>query len=89
MCVAAPGRVIWAGDGKARVEINGREQEVVAVSLPGLREGEFVLVSLGMALERIDEEEAAALTLLWRDLAAAMESEYMESEYQEVSHETQ
>ena len=84
MCVAAPGRVIWAGDGKARVEINGREREVVAVSLPGLREGEFVLVSLGMALERIDEEEATALTLLWRDLAADMDSEY-----EEALHETQ
>ena len=84
MCVAAPGRVIWARDGKARVEVNGRERQVVAVSLPGLREGEFVLVSLGMALERIDEEEAAALTLLWRDLAAVMDSEY-----QEVFHETQ
>ena len=75
MCVAVPGRVVRAGGGKATVEINGREQEVVAVALPNLREGELVLVSLGMALERIDEEEAAALTSIWRDLASAMDSE--------------
>ena len=75
MCVTVPGRVIWAGDGKARVEIEGQEREVVAVALPDLQEGEFVLVSLGMALERIDEEEAAALASFWRRLSTAMDSE--------------
>ena len=75
MCVAAPGRVIWAGGGKAGVEIEGREREVIAVALPDLQAGEFVLVSLGMALERIDEEEAAALTSIWSQVAAAMDSE--------------
>ena len=75
MCVATPGRVTRAGGGNATVEIDGQEREVIAVALPGLREGEFVLVSLGMALERIDEEEAAALASIWREVADAMDSE--------------
>lgn len=75
MCVATPGRVTRAGGGKATVEIDGQEREVIAVALPDLQEGEFVLVSLGMVLGRIDEEEAAALASIWREVADAMDSE--------------
>ena len=71
MCVALPGEVVDVLDGRARVRTASGLREVSCVALPNLREGEHVLISLGMALERISAEEAVELAALWADLAAS------------------
>lgn len=74
MCVAIPGRVIEVSGGKAVVDIDGRPQQISAIAIPELAAGDYVLISLGMALEKITQEEAAELAGLWADVAIAMES---------------
>ena len=71
MCVALPGRVIAVAAGRATVETASGRREVSIAPLPDLRAGEHVLVSLGMALQRITAVEAAELAALWADLAIA------------------
>ena len=73
MCVAVPGKVITSEEGQALVDVNGVSRRVSCVGLPDVRPGDFVLVSLGMAVERISEGEARALQSLWADVAAAQD----------------
>ncbi len=74
MCVALPGRVVQMSEQTAIVEVGGRTREVSLLALPDLHVGEYVLVSLGMAVERLTREEAASLEGLWNEVAAAQDA---------------
>lgn len=74
MCLGIPGQVVELRDragGLAVVDISGvrREVSVALVDEPAapLREGEWVLVHVGFALARIDEDEAQATLALLRE----------------------
>lgn len=70
MCLAIPGRVVEIVDedlSHARVEIAGVRRTVNIGLLDGenVRPGDWVLVHVGFALSKVDEQEAqATLTLL-------------------------
>ena len=74
MCLGIPGQVIEVVDregGLARVDISGvrREVSVALVDEPAtpIEPGEWVLIHVGFALARIDEDEAReTLELLQR-----------------------
>ena len=74
MCVALPGRVVQVNGQTAIVEVGGRTREVSLLALPDLKDGEYVLVSLGMAVERLSQQEAASLEGLWLEVAAAQDA---------------
>jgi hydrogenase expression/formation protein HypC len=62
MCVAIPARVTSLGaDGTATVDLRGRPVQVAlfAVDEP-VRPGDWLLVHSGIAVARVDDEEAAA-----------------------------
>lgn len=59
MCVAIVGKVVAIGPDGADVDVRGRTRRVSALLVTGLRVGEFVLISNGMIVERLSEEEAA------------------------------
>jgi hydrogenase expression/formation protein HypC len=59
MCVAIPGRVISVDDDGALVEVRGRRRRALTVLLPDVRAGEYVLISNGMIVERLSEDEAS------------------------------
>jgi hydrogenase expression/formation protein HypC len=76
VCLGIPGRVIEIADrdaGLARVDLSGvrREVSVALVDAPDapIRPGEWVLVHVGFALARIDEEDARATLALLREAA--------------------
>jgi hydrogenase expression/formation protein HypC len=75
MCVAVPGRVIERQGLRALVEVSGVRRQVSVLALPEVGEGDYVLISLGMALEKITEEESRQLEELWQDVAAAQETQ--------------
>lgn len=62
MCLAIPGKVIetFARDGlqMARVQFGGVVRESCLEYVPETRIGEYVLVHVGFAISRVDEEEA-------------------------------
>jgi len=63
MCLAVPGRVVSvSGDDPisrmGRVDFGGIEKQVSLAFVPEAREGDFVLVHVGFAISRVDEEEA-------------------------------
>jgi hydrogenase expression/formation protein HypC len=66
MCLAVPGKVtrIWEADGTsmAEVDFGGVLKEVCLEFVPDLQVGEYTIVHVGFALQRLDE--AAALETL-------------------------
>ena len=62
MCLSVPGRVVsrheQGGTLMARVEFPGSVREVCLECVPEAQPGDWVLVHLGLALERLDEASA-------------------------------
>jgi hydrogenase expression/formation protein HypC len=63
MCLAVPGKITELHDEggvpMARVDFGGITREACMACLPEARLGEYVLVHVGFAITRMDEEEAA------------------------------
>lgn len=72
MCLAVPGRVtgIEERDGTrmARVDFGGVVKDVCLAYLPDAEVGEYVIVHVGFALQRLDEESARASLELFEQL---------------------
>lgn len=64
MCLAVPGRVISVADGdpafrSGNVDFCGVRRTVSLAFTPDVEPGDFVLVHVGFAISKVDEEEAA------------------------------
>jgi hydrogenase expression/formation protein HypC len=68
MCLAIPGKIISITGSKAIVDFDGIRKEVVIALLPQTREGKYVIVHAGYAIQEIDENEAIESIKLWRTL---------------------
>jgi len=85
MCLAIPGQVVEITDAAnrlAKVDVAG-VQRTVNVGLldadgAGAEPGDWVLIHVGFALSRVDEEEAAATLRLLEGMGAYYEQELME-----------
>jgi hydrogenase expression/formation protein HypC len=63
MCLGVPGRVVRVeedplGLNMGRVEFGGIQKDVCLAYVPDVTVGEYVLVHVGFAISKIDEEEA-------------------------------
>ena len=71
MCLGVPGRVIEVTREDdllvGRVDFGGVRRRVCLEHVPEVRPGEWVLVHVGFALARLDEEEARRLLALLGD----------------------
>lgn len=74
MCLGIPGVIVEVADreaGLATVDVSGvrRSVSVALLDEPGapIEEGDWVLVHVGFALARIDEDEAATTLALLRE----------------------
>ncbi|MET9887974.1 HypC/HybG/HupF family hydrogenase formation chaperone [Streptomyces sp. NPDC006430] len=77
MCLAVPGRVLDIGekDGTrmATVDFGGVVKEVCLEYLPDLQVGEYTIVHVGFALQRLDEESARQTLQLFEQLGMLQE----------------
>ena len=62
MCLAVPGRVLSVedqdGTTMAQVDFGGLRKEVCLAYIPDVRIGEYVIVHVGFAIQRLDEKSA-------------------------------
>jgi hydrogenase expression/formation protein HypC len=83
MCLAIPGRIVEVVDEAnrlARVDVAG-VQRTVNVGLlddEGIGPGDWVLIHVGFALSKVDEEEAQATLSLLEGMGAEYEQELEE-----------
>ena len=81
MCLAIPGQVLEIVDEPnrlARVDVAGVRRNVSVGLLDsdgGVAAGDWVLIHVGFAISRIDEEEAAATLALLEGMGAEYEQE--------------
>jgi hydrogenase expression/formation protein HypC len=74
MCLAMPGKVVTINkEGNslgptAKVDFGGAIKEISLACLPETQVGDYVIVHVGMALSRLDEEEARKSLELWNEL---------------------
>jgi len=62
MCLAVPGRVLSVedqdGTTMAQVDFGGLRKEVCLAYIPDVRIGEYVIVHVGFAIQRLDQKSA-------------------------------
>lgn len=72
MCLAVPGRVveIWDRDETrmATVDFGGVRKEVCLEFVPDIQVGEYTIVHVGFALQRLDEQSAMETLALFQEL---------------------
>jgi hydrogenase expression/formation protein HypC len=72
MCLAVPGRVlqVWDADATrmANVDFGGVVKEVCLQFVPDLEVGEYAIVHVGFALQRLDEQSALETLALFQQL---------------------
>lgn len=86
MCLAIPGRVLEVVDearNLAKVDVAGVRRNVNIGLLvdddgAGLGPGDWILIHVGFALSKIDEEEAMATRRLLEEMGASYETELEE-----------
>jgi len=81
MCLAIPGRVVEITDEHnrlARVDVSGVLRNVNTGLLDDVRPDDWVLIHVGFALSKVDEEEAAATLRLLEQMGEAYEQELEE-----------
>jgi hydrogenase expression/formation protein HypC len=78
MCLAIPGQVIELVDESnhlAKVDVAGVRRNVNVSLLDSTRPGDWVLIHVGFALSKVDEEEAHATLSLLQQMGEAYEQE--------------
>ncbi len=70
MCVAFPGKVLSCDGSHARVDFSGSVVNV-NISLVSVEPGDYVLVHAGMAIQKVEREEAENWIDLFREIEAA------------------
>jgi len=73
MCLGIPAQIVEVLDregGLAKAEISGVRREVSVALCPEADRGDWVLVHVGFALAKIDEDEARATLSLLEELGA-------------------
>ncbi len=77
MCLSVPAKVVALDDERrsATVDVLGATREASVLLLPEVVVGDWVLVHVGFAIARIDEDEAAAALALLDEALAAEDAE--------------
>jgi hydrogenase expression/formation protein HypC len=81
MCLAIPGQIVEIvdeGNRLAIVDVAGVRRRINVGLLDDVEPGDWVLVHVGFALSKVDEEEAAATLRLLEGMGAEYEQELME-----------
>jgi hydrogenase expression/formation protein HypC len=78
MCLAIPGRVVEItdeGNQLAKVDVSGVVRNVNVGLLDDVRADDWVLIHVGFALSKVDEQEAQATLALLQEMGEAYEQE--------------
>ena len=78
MCLAIPGRIVGIvdeGNRLAQVDVAGVLRNVNVGLLDAVDEGDWVLIHVGFAMSKVDEDEAQATLALLQQMGEAYEQE--------------
>ena len=68
MCLAIPARVVeLTGPDTARIDLGGVRKEISLALVDGVEVGDYVIVHVGYALQKLDPDEAARTLALFAE----------------------
>ena len=68
MCLAVPGKVVKLEDHKALIDFGGAKRRVNVSMLEDVAIGEYVIVHVGYAIQKLSEKEARESIELWEEI---------------------
>jgi hydrogenase expression/formation protein HypC len=68
MCLGVPGRVVSIEGDLAEVDFGGIRRTVSLLICPDVHEGEYVLVHVGFAIQKLEQEEALETLSLFEEI---------------------
>ena len=68
MCLAVPARVITRNGSKAVADLHGNRVQISTALVPQCKEGDWVLLHAGFAIQTLDEREAQETWAVVKDL---------------------
>jgi hydrogenase expression/formation protein HypC len=68
MCLGIPGKIVAITGDLAEVDFSGVTREVSLLLCPEVHEGDYVLVHVGFAIQRLEEKEALETLALFREM---------------------
>ncbi|MEM2878570.1 MAG: HypC/HybG/HupF family hydrogenase formation chaperone [Candidatus Hadarchaeales archaeon] len=71
MCLAVPGKILKIEGNVAKIDFGGVRRDVRMDLVPGAREGEYVLVHAGFAIQVLDERAAEETIKAWEEVGGA------------------
>lgn len=71
MCLSIPAKIVSIDGDKAKASVGGAEVTISLGLLDGVKEGDYVIVHTGIALQVLNEQEAREMI----DLIATLETE--------------
>ena len=75
MCLAIPAKVVQKLDNdRAVVEVGGVRNDISLMLVDGVEVGDYVIVHVGVAITRLDVEEAEKSLALFDEIARHLES---------------
>jgi hydrogenase expression/formation protein HypC len=74
MCVAVPAEVVEIKEGNIGVVDYGELRQEVRLDLVDVKVGEFVLVHVGFAIQRLSREEGLETRELFKEVYSALEN---------------
>jgi len=69
MCLSIPGKIIRINGDLAEVSVGGTIVNVGMQMIENVKEGDYVLVHAGFALQKINEKEALETLKLFREMS--------------------
>ncbi|ADC65948.1 hydrogenase assembly chaperone hypC/hupF [Ferroglobus placidus DSM 10642] len=68
MCLAIPAKVLEIDYPFATVSLGGAKRKVRVDLLEEVKPGDYVLVHVGLAIQKVSEEEVREIERLWEEL---------------------
>jgi len=72
MCLAVPARILEVKGDKGIVDFGGIRREINLSLLDDVKVGDYVLVHVGFAIQKLERKEAEEILKLWREVSETL-----------------
>lgn len=75
MCLGIPGKIVSLSGDIAEVDFGGVARKVSLLLCPEVNEGDYVLVHVGFAIQRLEKKEALETLELFKEMEQSWDEE--------------
>ncbi|MHA1833524.1 MAG: HypC/HybG/HupF family hydrogenase formation chaperone [Candidatus Baldrarchaeia archaeon] len=72
MCLAVPAKVLEIKGDRGVVDFGGIRREVNLSLIDDVKVGDYVLIHVGFAIQKLERKEAEEILKLWREVSEAL-----------------